>query len=236
MLRRRDSGESDRRLTALTLERGVIDVVAKGARKGASRLAGSSEPLSACILHVAEGKKNAFVTQVQPVSTFPGLRSDYERLTYGLVLAELAAAVLPHEQALPEAFTFFVEAMKYLECHEKPLVALVWAQARLLEQAGFFPELDICVETGDQIGEATPYLSPMAGGYVSPDRAMRFTDRFTVRAEVVYGLRAIVTLDQPPATLRFAEDCLAALFPFWRAVADKPLPAAEACVQEVLHG
>ena len=64
----------------LSQEAGVMDVVAKGARKAASRLAGSSEPLSACILHVAEGKKNAFVTQVQPVSSFPGLRSPVPNL------------------------------------------------------------------------------------------------------------------------------------------------------------
>jgi len=52
-------------------------------------------------MQVAEGKKNAFVTQVQPVSSFPGLRADYERLSFGQALAELAAAVMPHEQPVP---------------------------------------------------------------------------------------------------------------------------------------
>ena len=208
-----------------------MDVVAKGARKSGSRLAGSSEPLSACVIHVAEGKVNAYITQVQPVSSFPGLRADYERLTFGVVLAELAAAVLPHGQPLPEAFGLTVESLKYLECHPKPLVALVWAQARLLDQAGFFPELAACVETGVAVQEGMPFLSPSAGGYVVASHVGSRTDRFQVRAEVLYGLSAIVQLEEPPPNLRFAEECLGALLPFWRHVADKALPAAEECVR-----
>jgi DNA repair protein RecO (recombination protein O) len=56
VLRRRDAGESDRALTLLTEERGLVEVVAKGARKVGSRLAGCSEPLAVCELEVAKGK------------------------------------------------------------------------------------------------------------------------------------------------------------------------------------
>lgn len=234
ILKRKNSGESDRRLTVLSQEAGVLDVVAKGARKAASRLAGSSEPLSACIMHVAEGKRNAFVTQVQPVSTFPGLRADYERLSFALALTELAGTVLPHEQPAPDAFTLIVTSLKYLEAHPKPLVALVWAEVRLLELSGFMPDLSQCVVTGAPIQEDRPFLSPHAGGYMVASEAMRFTDRFQTWAEVLYGLSAIAELDEPPANLKFAPECLAALHPFWKAIADKPLPAHEAVVQELV--
>jgi DNA repair protein RecO len=187
-------------------------------------------------MHVAEGKKNSFVTQVQPVSSFPGLRADYYRLTFALALAELAAAVLPHEQPLPEAFTLMVQSLKYLETHDKPLVALIWAEAKMMEQAGFFPELLTCVQTGEKVFEAMPFLSPHAGGYVCVERAVRFTDRFQARAEVLYGLNALVELDEPPANLKYADETLVALLPFWRNIADKPLPANEAMVAGIRHG
>ena len=205
-----------------------MDVVAKGARRPSSRLAGSSEPLSACIMHVAEGKRNAFVTQVQPVSSFPGLRSDYNRLSLALALTELAAAVLPHEQPAPDAFTLLVSALRYLEAHPEPVAALVWAELKLLDLSGFMPELSVCVVSGEPVKEAMPWLSPHAGGYVSAENAGRFTDRFQTRAEALYGLVATAALPEPPPRLRFCMECLTALMPFWRAVADKPLPAKEA--------
>lgn len=211
----------------LTQEAGVIDVTARGARKAASRLAGSSEPLSACILHVAEGKHKAFVTQVQPVTSFPGLRADYGRLSLALALTEVAAAVLPHEQPAPEAFALLASSLKYLEAHEKPVVAFVWAETQLLRLAGFMPEIGACVVCGKPVSGPVPALSPHAGGYVCVDDMGRYTDRYGARAEVLYGLTAIAELEAPPANLKFAQECVAALYPFWREIAGWALPANE---------
>jgi len=233
ILKRKDSGETDRRLTILTQEAGVMDVIARGARKSVSRLSGASEPLAACILHVAKGKHNSFVTQAQPVTSFPGLRADYERLSLGLALAELAAAVLPHEQPANEAFTIVVSSLKYIETHDKPLVSLVWSELQLMGLAGFLPDFLHCVLTGVKVAEANAFLSPHAGGYIVASEAGRYTDRYLVRAEVLYGLAAMAELDSPPSNLKYVEECLAALYPFWRAIAERPLPANEEVVREL---
>jgi DNA repair protein RecO (recombination protein O) len=233
ILRRKDAGESDRRLTLLSQEFGVLDVIAKGARKSASRLSGASEPLSACIMNVAEGKRNWFVTQVQPVTSFPGLRGDYERLSFALALTELAAAVLPHEQPAPDAFTIVVSSLRYLEAHPKPLVALVWAELQLMQLSGFFPDFSVCVLTGEPVKEAMPFVSPHAGGYVSLENSSRYTDRFQCRAEVLYGIVALAGRSEPPNNLRFAEESLRALLPFWKAIADRALPANEEIIGEL---
>lgn len=227
MLRRRDSGESDRRLTLLTEELGKIDAVAKGARKAASRLAGISDPLTAAVLTLATGKRNAFVTQAQPVSAFRQLRADYDRLTYGLALAELYAAVCPYEQPFPEAFELLRDSLVALEHHEKPLVALVWAQARLLAVSGFMPQLERCVDTDEPVQEAEPFLSPRAGGLISTAAAIQFTDRVRTRFEAVVGILKSSELETPPPNLKFAPECLRALLPFWRHIAEAPLPACE---------
>lgn len=235
VLKRKDTGETDRRLTLLTQESGVIEVIAKGARKAASRLAGISEPLAASIVHVAMGKKNAFVTQAQPVASFLGLRSDYERLSFGLALAELASAVLPHEQPAAEAFTLVVSSLQYLEKHSTPLIALIWAEVQLLSLSGFMPELSGCVVTGVPVQEAMALLSPHAGGYVAAESAGSFTDRFAARAEVLYNLVALAGLDRPPKHLKFATESLIALFPFWKAIAERSLPANEEVVRELVQ-
>jgi len=177
------------------------------------------------VLHVAPGRKYRYVTQSQPVTSFPGLRSDYEKLSFGLALAELYDAVIPYEEPALEPFRLLVEALHRIEAHERPLVALVWAEIRLMDLAGFLPQFDTCAVTGAPVHGATCMLSPMAGGYVAAREAERFMDVFPARAEVLYGLARIALEALPPANLRFGFDCLAALMPFWRSIAECPLPA-----------
>ncbi|MBX3119115.1 MAG: DNA repair protein RecO [Fimbriimonadaceae bacterium] len=227
VLRRRDAGESDRRLTLLTAELGVMDVTAKGARKHGSRLAGISEPLSVCSMNLATGRKTWFVTQAQPITSYPGLRADYDRLTFALALTEIAAAVLPHGQEAPEAFRFLVEALRYIEVAERPIVSLIWAELKLMELSGFQPVWNLSVVSGVGVQEAQAFVSPSAGGYVTSDEASEFRDRFLVRAEVLYGLAKVAEIEEPPPKLKYAEDSLRALFSFWRHFAESALQANE---------
>ncbi|HTQ10673.1 MAG TPA: DNA repair protein RecO [Fimbriimonadaceae bacterium] len=236
VLRRRDSGENDRRLTLLTRELGKIDVVAKGARKSGSRLAGSSDPLAVAEFSIATGKANRFITQAQPVASFRGLRTDYERLSFALALCELHSAILPWEEPSPEAYDLLARCLGELEGHTKPLVAMVWAEIQLLALSGFLPAFDRSCLDGEPVKEAQPWVSAHAGGYVSDADALRFTDRVRTRAEVLYGLARTAELEEPPPNLKFADECLGVLLLFWRQIAEAPLPANESCVAEVRHG
>ena len=231
VLRRIDSGESDRRLTLLTLEHGKLDAVAKGARKANSRLGAVSEPLSVATMTLAGVKRTRFITQAQQSSAFRNLRSSYDRLTYALALAELYAAIMPYDQPLPELFELLEVSLRHLESHPLPLVAFLWAQCRLLMESGFWPCFRECVVDGSTIEVADPWISPHAGGFVSETQAPKFTDRVRVRAEVLYGLSKIVELDAPPPNLRFAAPTQLALLPFWRHFVDYRLPAFEYACQ-----
>lgn len=233
VLRRRDSGEDDRQMTVLTAERGVVDVIAKGARKGGSRLAGSSEPFSVCTMSIAPGRKRRYVMQTQPITSFPGLRADFDRMTIGLGLLELALAILPHDDPAPRAFKFLVEALHHLEGHPKPIVVAVWAEVVLMSIAGFQPRFDACAVTGQSMREAEAWVSPSAGGYVVAEEAIDFRDRFRVRFEVLVGLAKIGKLEAPPKNLKFAKECLRTLVPFWAEIVGRPLPAHDASVREI---
>lgn len=234
MLRRRDAGESDRRLTVLSRERGKLDVVAKGARKGGSRLAGSSEPLAAVEFQVAVGKVNRFVTQAQPSTSFPGLRADFDRLAMGLALLELFEAVLPWEEADPEGYELLLRSLQALERHPKPAVALAWAEVALLVYTGFQPSFVVCASNGSALASGTPWYSPLAGGLVSDGDAHGFQDAFRTRAEALMGLERTAELNAPPPNLKFVEECLRVLLATWRHVLERPLPAATQAYEAVL--
>jgi DNA repair protein RecO (recombination protein O) len=236
VIRRRESGESDRRLTLLTRELGKIDIVAKGARKSASRLSGASEPLTLAIFCLASGKRNRYVTQAQSLASFNGLRRDFDRLSMAFSLIELFAALVPSEQPEPELFEHLENSLFALESHSKPLVAIIWAEARLLSLSGFTPELSHCVVTGDSPMGDNCWLSPKAGGLIGSQSLGGFVDRFEAKREVVIGLDRIGTLTAPPANLKLAEGVFAALVPFLRFAAETALPATDALLELLRDG
>jgi len=233
VLRRRDAGESDRRLTVLSEERGLVDVLAKGARKGGSRLAGCSEPLAVSVMQIAKGKQREFLTQAQPITSFPGLRGDHDRLACGLSLAEVVAQTTPHERPEAELFTFLLVALKHIETHEKPLVALAWALTGLLDVTGHRPSFDLCAETGAKIVEARPWYSSAAGGYVRESAAIAFSDRLRTRAEVLIGLARLLDCEEPPPNLKFAGECLGLLRHIWMDIAGRELPTLDQLMKSI---
>lgn len=228
VLRRRDSGESDRRLTLFTRELGKLDVVAKGARKPTSRLAGSSDPLTVARFTFASGKANRYVTQCQPASGFLALRQDYDRLQIALALLELAEAVLPWEQPDEDTYECLMISLAYLNVHPKPYVAFLWAQLRLLDATGFLPLFLECSVTGLALDEARAWFSPAAGGYVSAGAALEFGDRELVAGELLVGLSKLRERAEPPAGFRMSAESGRVLLRVWRHVIDAPLRANDA--------
>lgn len=227
VLRRRDSGESDRRLTLFSLELGKFDAVAKGARNVSSRLRSVSEPLSVATFTFAAGKKQKYITQAQPKKAFRGLRADYDRLMFALNFAEIVGLVLPYEEPFEEAYQLLEQTLKQLEVHPKPEAVLAWAEVQLLSITGFLPSFSECVVTGVGVQEQQAFLSPKAGGYVVRNHAGEFSDRFIARAETLYGLNALISIDSPPKNLRFSKETLVALTPFWEQICESPLSARE---------
>ena len=207
-------------------------MVAKGARKSGSRLAGVSDPLSVAKLSLASGKRNAYITQSQPITSFPGLRTDYDRLSCALCLLELYSAVIPYEQEDPDAFESLMHSLAVLEVHAKPAVALVWSELVLMQAEGFLPQFAESAISGTPLGEAQAFVSPSAGGYLTPEEASNYPDRFLASAEVLLGLSKTALLPEPPANLKFAEEALVTLLSFWRHVAEAPLPATESVTKE----
>jgi DNA repair protein RecO (recombination protein O) len=231
VLRRTDAGENDRRLVLFTRERGKIDAIAKGARKGGSRLAGVSEPLMVATFHLASGRVRSFVTQAQPISSLPALRKDFVRLVCGLAMVELVATHMPYEAEHPEVFDALSVALSVLGGDGDPAVPLVWFAARLLSGEGLMPDWRMCAVTRREIMTATRWYSHAAGGVIIEGEAERFVDSRRASAEALTGIERIAELAKPPERLKRSVECSAVLFRYWQGVLDSPLPAWERAVQ-----
>lgn len=213
-----------------------MQAIAKGARKAASRLAGASEPLTVSAFVIASGKHTGYITQAQPISSFPGLRSDFDRIALGLAFAELASLVLPPSGPLKGAFQLAVKALTYLEAHPVPVVAAVWAELKLMELVGMLPQFDICHETHEPLMENPALIAPRAGGYVHSSLRDRFQDAYAVPAEWLIGAARTVERDAPPDKLKHAAEIFAMLHRFWVFYAEDALDARVAYLNGVTAG
>src|SRR5512144_1006336 len=89
VLRHSDYGEADRLLTLFTRQLGKTRVLAKGARKIASRKAGHIEPFTYARLQLAKGRDMLILTQADTVEAYQPLREDLILTSHASYVLEL---------------------------------------------------------------------------------------------------------------------------------------------------
>jgi DNA repair protein RecO (recombination protein O) len=167
VLRRQELGEADRLLTIYTPGHGKLRVVAKGVRRPRSRKAGHLELFARADLLLARGHDLDIVTQAEAVEIYPGLRDDLVRLGHAAYAVELLDCFAVTEENRP-LYRLLVETLGRLSEGADPAVVVRHFELRLLEQAGYRPELFRCVGCGREIRPEGQYFSAREGGVLCP--------------------------------------------------------------------
>lgn len=146
-------GETDRLLTLLTPERGLIKVVAPGARKHLSRLAGRSELFVVNDVLVAQGKQLDKLAQAETLRSFPKLSQHLGKLTASQYLAELVLLQALSDHPQPELYYLFVEHLERIEASSPSAVLACLAHGiyHLLALEGVAPNVQTCCVTHQAI-------------------------------------------------------------------------------------
>jgi DNA repair protein RecO (recombination protein O) len=195
-------GEADRVLHLYTAERGRIGAVAKGVRKTKSRFGGRLEPLShvELQLHLGAGELQT-ITGVQLVRAHDAARSDYYRLSAGLIGAEAMLRLFPEQEQNDRAFTALTRFLDLLDetphAADRPSLdplALAF-QLKLLWLSGYLPHLTSCAECSADDVTLVGY-SPRAGGAVCRGCA-NAAEALALSGEGIAGIEAL--LAQPLA-------------------------------------
>jgi DNA repair protein RecO (recombination protein O) len=139
-------GESDRILTILTPDLGLVRAVAPGSRKHQSRLGGRSDLFVINEWLVAKGKRLDKVVQAETARTFPKLSQDLGRLTASQYLAEIVLFMALNDGSQAELYHLFVEHLERIEISPSGalLAALTHGLYHLLALAGVAPEVHRC--------------------------------------------------------------------------------------------
>jgi len=161
-------GEADRILTLYTPNLGKIQAVAKGVRRPRSKMAGHLELLTHSQVSLARGRNLDTVTGSQTIDGFFPLKSDLELISYALYIVELVEQfTADHDENRP-LFELLLKTMHRL-CQETDReLTLRYFELRLLDLAGYRPQLGQCVSCHRPLKPETNFFSPRAGGVLCP--------------------------------------------------------------------
>ncbi|MDX2216313.1 MAG: DNA repair protein RecO [Oculatellaceae cyanobacterium bins.114] len=142
-------GESDRLLTVLTREFGLIRVVAPGARKHQSSLRGRSGLFVVNELLIAKGRSLDKIIQAESLESYPSLSQDLRKLTASQYIAELVLYQALSDQPQDELFDLLNQLLSLIERlpGATTLALLVQAVFHLLTLAGVAPQVNNCCLT-----------------------------------------------------------------------------------------
>lgn len=146
--------ESDRLVTVLTPEFGLIRAVAPGAKKHKSKLRGRTELFVVNELLLVRGRSLDKIIQADTIYTYPGLSRDLGKLAAAQYLAELVLSLALSEQPQAELYQLFNEHLsriEKLERHESVYPNLAQAVFHLLKIAGIAPQVYACCSTQKSI-------------------------------------------------------------------------------------
>jgi DNA repair protein RecO (recombination protein O) len=163
-------GESDRLLTILTREYGLIRVVAAGARKHRSGMAGRSGLFVVNDLQITSSRNPARnldrINQAEIIYAFSGLSQNLGKLTAAQYLAELALVQALSEQPQDRLFGLLTQQLKTIEAipqgsnqensNQSLLTYLNHGIYHLLAIAGFAPQLHACCLTRQPLVPPSP--------------------------------------------------------------------------------
>lgn len=190
VLRHSDFGEADRLLTLYTRQRGKMRVIAKGARKIASRKAGHIEPFTNVTLQLATGRDMFILTQADTVDAYLPLREDLILTSQASYVIELLDRFTYEDEMENSAiFRLLTDTLSRLASRIDPWLVLRHYEMRLLDQLGFRPQLFECVNCGREIKAEDQYFSFRAGGAICPRCGQGLPNLHLISVEALKYLR-----------------------------------------------
>ncbi|OGD71766.1 DNA repair protein RecO [Candidatus Collierbacteria bacterium RIFCSPLOWO2_01_FULL_50_23] len=133
-------GEADKFVKILSEHHGLIDTVAKGARRLTSRKSGHLDNLNLIRFSTNRGSTPQYLSQVETVSGFPNIKSNLHKVRTCFYLTEIMHHTLVEgeaDDALFFAFKNFLESLDRLGDNESSRDQAVEFQHFLIGHLGF---------------------------------------------------------------------------------------------------
>jgi DNA repair protein RecO (recombination protein O) len=194
-LRTTDYSETSQVLAFFTRDRGLVRVIAKGAKRPKSKTGGAVDLFSEGDLVYTDSRSGGLGTLAEFAETVShtALRRGVEPINAGLYLLEITGQMLPIDDPHPEVFDLLHNALARLGNADAPVQAVVaYFQWRFLRHLGLLGEMTGCVLCGQAIeGDREVWFSSREGGLVCPACQIGHGERFRVDLPTQSGLTAL---------------------------------------------
>lgn len=192
----KDWGETDRLIMLFSKEKGKIGVLAYGAKRPRSQLAGGMQLFTHVEVSLQPGKIFEQVKQCTIKNSYRHITEDLIKMSYGMFMLEVVNELCPERQPENRLFANLLKALALLGERNPRLVALAWAW-QVLAEVGLSPQLDYCAFCGKEAGEAGLFDSS-SGGYCCLGCARQ--TRLLLKKETRVFLQLLSSLDwvSPP--------------------------------------
>lgn len=189
VLKHADFGEADRLLTLYTREQGKLRALAKGARRPGSRKGGHLEPFTRTRLQLATGRDLFIVNQAEAIENYSTLTENLEALGYASYVVELLDKFSADHDANQPVYRLLRDTLSRLAAGDELQLAVRYYEVRLLDQVGFRPELQNCLNCKELIQPQGQFFSFEQGGVLCPNCAPRDQGARSISLEALKVLR-----------------------------------------------
>ena len=205
LLRTHPYSESSRVLRFYTQELGLLGVMARGVRRGASRGQGAPGTFGegVAVIAVRESRELQSLIEFTPAKARFGLAGDFRRLAGASIAAEL---VLRHAGQEPQAelYDALSTGLDRLAGSASghvtgEVLALCWRMIRIL---GFSPELSTCTACGRSLEKGDMGRFDLAEGGVRGPECPAPEDSRRIGPVARAQLRCLLQGDAPPGLLK----------------------------------
>lgn len=149
VIREQTIGESDRLVTLLTADFGLVRAFVRGAKQTRSRLASSTSLFAYSDFSLYKGRDAFVVDNAAPIEVFFELRQDIERLALAQYFAQLAYELGCEEQPEEEMLSVILNALHLLCSGKKDMRIIKSAvELRLMSLGGYMPNILACANCG----------------------------------------------------------------------------------------
>ncbi|GEK35225.1 DNA repair protein RecO [Kurthia sibirica] len=153
VLKNRPYGESNKVVILMTEEAGKIAVMARGAKKPSSRLAGISQLFMHGIFLVQKGKGMGTMQQGEAIDSMRHIQADIEATAYASYIVEMIDRLVENDKPEPFAFNLLKQALHAIEEGYDPEAISMFVEWKMLPYTGVQPTLSQCASCGAVDGE-----------------------------------------------------------------------------------
>ena len=163
ILKEIDYRESDKLLTILTKDLGVIFVKARGAKRTKNKSSAATGLFAYSNLTLFRMGDKFTIDSADSINLFFGLHSDIVKISLAAYICELCSVFAPEMEPAEQQLRLALNTLHLLEKDKRdPLLLKAIFELRLTAISGFFPDLTVC-QGCDEEDFSLSFFSPSDG-------------------------------------------------------------------------